>query len=190
MFNLEKRRNRGDVLTLYSNLKGGFIRLEELLGTVLLSCYCASAKLGGLKPYPQGSCNCQEVKLCLLKTRGKTKTVFIAVALLTKDIGEPLVCKNTFSFSVLDKFARGYSLNSIGLRDEKFMSCSTVDEGGATDAICLYLCKALDTVQPGRLISKLERRGADRRTTRWIRNQLKFALEELWSMTQCLSGER
>lgn len=26
-----------------------------------------------------------------------------------------------FSFSVLDKFARGYSLNPIGLRDEKFM---------------------------------------------------------------------
>lgn len=65
-----------------------------------------------------------------------------------------------------------------------------VDEGRAVDAIHLYLCKAFDTVQCDPLTSKLERHGVGRRTTRWIRNWLRVAVKELWSMAQCLSGEQ
>ncbi|PKU48357.1 rna-directed dna polymerase from mobile element jockey-like [Limosa lapponica baueri] len=47
-----------------------------------------------------------------------------------------------------------------------------VDKGRATDIIYLNLGKALDAVLHNTVVSKLERHGFDRRTTRWIRNWL------------------
>lgn len=44
-----------------------------------------------------------------------------------------------------------------------------IDKGGVTDIISLNLCKAFDTVPRDSLVSKLERHGFDRWTTRWIR---------------------
>ena len=47
-----------------------------------------------------------------------------------------------------------------------------VDEGRGTDFICLFLCKAFDTVPPQILLSESETCGSDGWTVWWIRNWL------------------
>lgn len=47
-----------------------------------------------------------------------------------------------------------------------------MDKGRATDGICLALWKVFSTVLHNILVSKVERHGFDRWTTRWITNWL------------------